>query len=86
MAKVDAVIALSNTAVTLVVAAMPVAFAAGVLVVTDGGAVSDVVKLHVFGDAIATPVALLAVTLTSYFVEPARAADGVKVAFRSVAL
>ena len=34
--------------------------------VTDGGAVSDVVKLHVFGHAMATPVALLAVTLTSY--------------------
>ena len=47
---------------------------------------SDVVKLHVLDDAMATPVALVAVTRTSYFVEPARAADGVKVAFRSVAL
>ena len=72
MVNVEAVIALSNTAVTLVVATTPVAFEAGVLAVTDGGAVSDVVKLHVFGDDMATPVALLAETLTSYFVEPAR--------------
>ena len=43
-------------------------------------------KLHVFGDAMATPLALLAETLTSYFVDPANAADGVNVAFRSAAL
>ena len=44
------------------------------------------VKLHAFGEVMATPPALLAVTLTSYLVDPASAAAGVKVAFRSVAL
>jgi hypothetical protein len=86
IANVEAVIALSNAAVTFVVATTPVAFEAGVLVVTDGGAVSDVVKPHVLGDVIATPVELLAETLTSYVVEPANAAEGVNVAFRSAAL
>ena len=62
MASVEVVMALSNTAVTLVVAATPVALAAGVLVVTDGGAVSDVVKLQVEAALIATPAALLACT------------------------
>ena len=86
MVSVDAVMALSNTAVTFVVAETPVALAAGVLVVTDGGAVSDVVKLQVFGEAITTPASLLAETLALKVVEPASAADGVNVAFLSVAL